>query len=317
MAGIRNVAQKADDALSCVDCAGGVAKAKKSPLLPCSACASSETIAEPFLWSHVAPSAALSHRLVQRDALAVPSTASTVGCAAPSGRVGVGMPTGALAVRCCPDTTDRGQCGGATAACSPGCGGVETGLIQQRRCVSVHGRSGAPRLNWCSPGWYWLSCTGRQVQHSAWRGWSALVVWQRSARERIRIFRKHSERRHAERVLGLWCSWSATRAQRRVATRTFRDRRRCAHGASWPTVGLSLADSHRAVGGASLGEWCFEYPVNFRAPFACMVVSNTREEERHKQGGCDPVGFARLTCRVKRARAVGLWHPWARQRHLV
>ena len=27
--------------------------------------------------------------------------------------------------------------------------------------------------------------------------------------------------------------------------------------------------------------------------------------------------FARLTCGVKRARAVGLWHPWARQRHLV
>ena len=95
-------------------------------------------------------------------------------------------------------------------------------FIQQRRCVSVHGRSGAPKLNWCSPGWYWLSCTGRQVQHRAWRGWYALVVWQRSARERIRTFRKHSERRHAERVLGLWCSWSAPRAQRRVATRTFR-----------------------------------------------------------------------------------------------
>ena len=85
----------------------------------------------------------------------------------------------------------------------------------------MHGRSGAPRLNWCSPGWYWLSCTDRQVQHRAWRGWSALLVWQRSARERIRTFRKHSERRHAERVLGLWCSWSAPRAQRRVATRTF------------------------------------------------------------------------------------------------
>ena len=60
---------------------GGVAKAKKSPLLPCSACASSETIAVPFLWSHVAPSAALRPRLIQRDALAVPSAASTVGCA--------------------------------------------------------------------------------------------------------------------------------------------------------------------------------------------------------------------------------------------
>ena len=44
------------------------------------------------------------------------------------------------------------------------------------------------------------------------------------------------------------------------------------------------------VGGASLGKWCFEYPVNFRAPLACMAVSNTREEERHKQGGYDPVG---------------------------
>ena len=27
--------------------------------------------------------------------------------------------------------------------------------------------------------------------------------------------------------------------------------------------------------------------------------------------------FARLTSSVKRARAVGLWHLWARQRHLV
>ena len=62
------------------------------------------------------------------------------------------------------------------------------------------------------------------VQRRAWRGWSALVVWQRSARECIRTFRQHSERRHVERVLGLWCSWSAPRAQRRVATRTFQRR---------------------------------------------------------------------------------------------
>ena len=124
VAGIRNVAQKANDALSRVDCAGGITKAKKSSLLPCSACATSETIAELFLWSQVAPSAALRPRLVQRDAVAVTSTASTVGCAAPLGRVGVGMAAGALAVKCCPDATVLGQCCGATAACSPGCGGV-------------------------------------------------------------------------------------------------------------------------------------------------------------------------------------------------
>ena len=44
------------------------------------------------------------------------------------------------------------------------------GLIQQRRCVGVHWRSGAPGLNWCSPGWNWLRCTGRHVQRRAWRG---------------------------------------------------------------------------------------------------------------------------------------------------
>ena len=312
------MAQKADDALSCVDCAGGVAKAKKSPLLPCSACTSSETIAEPFLWSHVAPSAALRPRLVQRDALAVISTASTVGRAAPLGRVGVGMSDGALAVRCCPDTTDRGRCCGATAACSPGCGGVETGLIQQRRCVSVHGRSGAPRLNWCSPGWYRLSCTGRQVQCRAWRGWSTLVVWLRSARERICTFRKHSERRHAERVLELWYSWSAPRAQHRVATRTFqrqatvRSWRQLAH-CRFVARGLPqgwLAALHSGSGASSI-----------LSIFAHLLLASQCQTRARKNGTSKEVPirleFARLTCRVKRARAVGLWHPWARQRHLV
>ena len=62
------------------------------------------------------------------------------------------------------------------------------------------------------------------VQRRAWRGWSALWVCQRSARECIHTFRQHPERRHVERVLGLWCSWSAPRAQRRVATPTFQRR---------------------------------------------------------------------------------------------
>ena len=160
----------------------------------------------------------------------------------------------------------------------------------------MHGRSGVQRLNWCSPGWYWLSCTGRQVQRRAWRGWSALVVGQRSARERICSFRKHSERRHAERVLRaveqLECSKGPASCSHAHVPAT-------GDGALMAPAGpLSVCRSRTPtgpVGGASLGKWCFEYPDNFRAPVTYMAVSNTRKGERHKQGGFDPVGEAR-TC---------------------
>ena len=154
---------------------------KKSPLLPCSACAPSETIAVPFCGRTL--------HLLLRCALAW-SSETRWRCrarraqSAARRRWHARWRTGSQVLLIYNGSWSVRWSDGSVFS---GCGGVETGLIQQRRCVSVHGRSGAPRLNWCSPGWYWLSCTGRQVQHRAWRGWSALVVWQRSARERIRI----------------------------------------------------------------------------------------------------------------------------------
>ena len=47
---------------------------------------------------------------------------------------------------------------------------------------------------------------------------------------------------------------------------------------------------HRARWRRFIRKWCFGYPVNYRALFCMHGSVNTREEERHRQGGCDPVG---------------------------